>query len=644
MSEAVDAALDAVLAEVAGEDRPGQRRMAAEIAGAFEAGNHLLVQAGTGTGKSLGYLVPAALFAQSQRQPVVIATATRALQRQLMERDLPAVAKALAPILDRPLRYAVLKGRSNYVCLQRLHGGGATDDEQLAFVPTTGGALTEQAAMVRAWAEATQTGDRDDYPNPIDPKVWSAFSVSGRECVGESRCAFGEECFTALQRHHVMEADIIVTNHALLAIEALESIPVLPEYGALIVDEGHELVDRATTALSIALSGPQCDRSIAAARRFLSDEVVADLHDAADAVQVALQDCSGEIRELPSALREALHLLEGATREGITNLGSKPDEDDVASHQRAKSGLEETQMACRTLLASSAKDVVWVDDNGRLHLAPLSIAEDLRDQLFSRSPVVITSATLTVGGGFDVLAQTLGLTDETFTALDVGTPFDHAKQGILYVAGHLPPPNRDGIPMEGLDELAALIEAAGGRTLALFSSWAGVDRAEDFLRVRLSSEFPVLVQRRGDATGPLLERFASEPRTTLLGTIALWQGVDVPGESCICVVIDRIPFPRPDDPLLAARQRVVDAAGGSGFRSVAIPRAALLLAQGTGRLIRGPADRGVVAVLDSRLANAGYAGLLRSSLPPFWFTTRTDEVLAALKRLDEELPTAGAGR
>lgn len=643
MSEAVNTALDAVLAHVAGEDRPGQRHMATEIATALATGNHLLVQAGTGTGKSLGYLVPAALFAHENGQPVVIATATRALQRQLIERDLPAVAQALAPLLDRPLRFAVLKGRNNYVCLQRLHGGALPDDEQLSFVQPTGGALTEQAAMVRQWAEATPTGDRDDYPNPIDPRVWSAFSVSGRECVGESRCAFGEECFTALQRQHVLEADIIVTNHALLAIEALENIPVLPEYGALVVDEGHELVDRATTALTITLGGAQGDRSVSAARGFLDDDVIADLEEAADALRLALQDCSGELREIPEVLMSALRLLESATRTALASLGSTPD-DDVAGHQRAKSGLEELQEACRAVLSSSSTDVVWVDDNDRLHLAPLSIAENLRDQLFRRSPVVLTSATLSVGGGFEALAQTLGLTDTTYTALDVGTPFDHAKQGILYVAGHLSPPDRDGIPMEGLDELAALIEAAGGRTLALFSSWAGVDRAEDFLRVRLGSQYPVLVQRRGDATGPLLERFAAEPQTTLLGTIALWQGVDVPGESCICVVIDRIPFPRPDDPLLAARQRVVDAAGGSGFRSVAIPRAALLLAQGSGRLIRGPADRGVVAVLDSRLANAGYAGLLRASLPPFWFTTRTDEVLAALARLNAEFLTGGAER
>ena len=263
----------------------------------------------------------------------------------------------------------------------------------------------------------------------------------------------------------------------------------------------------------------------------------------------------------------------------------------------------------------------------------------LRTALFDRAPVVLTSATLTVGGGFDALLASLGLDEDEATTVDVGSPFDHARQGILYVAKDLPPPGRDGVAMEALDELAELIEAAGGRTLALFSSWRGVERAADYLRVRLGerADLPILVQRRGDAVGGLVERFAAEPTSTLLGTVSLWQGVDVPGESCILVVIDRIPFPRPDDPLLAARQQAVDEAGGSGFRAVSVPRAGLLLAQGAGRLIRGADDRGVVAVLDSRLATAGYSRALRASLPPFWYTTDRATVVGALSRLRDDL-------
>jgi len=316
------------------------------------------------------------------------------------------------------------------------------------------------------------------------------------------------------------------------------------------------------------------------------------------------------------------------------------DPDSAAKMQQAKAAVEEMQDTAGSMLNANDYDVVWLDPGENrapiLRRAPLSIGGLLRESLFSKTPVVLTSATLTVAGGFDSLIASLGLTDADVTTMDVGSPFDHAKQGILYVARELPPPDRDGVPMEALDTLAELIEAAGGRTLALFSSWRGVERAAEYLRVRLDNKkYPMLVQKRGDAVGTLVKTFADNPATTLLGTVSLWQGVDVPGESCICVVIDRIPFPRPDDPLIAARQQAVDDAGGSGFRSISVPRAGLLLAQGVGRLIRGETDKGVVAVLDSRLANAGYAKSLRASLPPFWFTTDKEVVIGSLERLNE---------
>ena len=277
--------------------------------------------------------------------------------------------------------------------------------------------------------------------------------------------------------------------------------------------------------------------------------------------------------------------------------------------------------------------------SGVARLAPLSVAGRLRQQMFARVPVVLTSATLTVGGSFDSLAGALGLVADAdapfagpdWQGLDVGSPFDFDRQAILYVARHLPPPGRDGIPEEALDEAGDLVEAAGGRALVLCSSWRAVERMGDYLRVRLPND--VLVQCRGDTVAALVDRFAADAHTVLVGTMSLWQGVDVPGPSCTLVVIDRIPFPRPDDPVLSARQEAVDRAGGSGFASVSVPRAGLLLAQGAGRLIRGPEDRGVVAVLDPRLATAGYARMLRASLPPMWFTTERDAVTAALSQI-----------
>ena len=639
MDEQIQDALDRVVVTLSGERRTGQSEMAIAVAEAFANGTHLIVQAGTGTGKSMGYLVPAALFAVERGTPVVVATATLALQRQLIERDIPALTHALEPVLGRPLRAAVLKGRNNYVCLHRLHGGPVSDEDDGLLERS---ALGEQAVAVRAWAEGTQTGDRDEFPDPIDARVWSGFSVGRRECVGESVCAFGAECFTAQRRIAAQDADIVITNHAMLAIDAIEGIPVLPEHGAIVIDEGHELVDRTTTALAITLNPVVIERALTRARAYLPDAQRARAHEACDALAAALIDVTGELRPVPDSVRSALTLVRDSVREAVRHFDTK--QADPANTQRLRGALEEIADAANTFLASGDSDVVWAD--GNLHRAPLSVASDLRERLFTRSPVVVTSATLTVGGDFDALVETLGLDDDV-RAIDVGSPFDYAKQGILYAAAHLDPPGRDGLPMAGLDDLADLIEAAGGRTLALFSSWHGVERAAEYLRVRLSADYPVLVQARGDATGPLLERFARDPRTSLLGTMGLWQGVDVPGESCTCVVIDRIPFPRPDDPLLAARQRHVDEAGGSGFRSVSVPRAALLLAQGAGRLIRGPEDRGVVAVLDSRLARAGYGRVLREGLPPFWYTTDTAHVLGALRRLDahyRQIATPDAAR
>jgi ATP-dependent DNA helicase DinG len=652
----LDEALAAVVAGIGGDDRQGQQQMAHVVAEAIEGRGHAVVQAGTGTGKSVGYLVPAALHAvDPDGGPVIVATATLALQRQLVDRDLPRVAQALEPVVGRPVSYAVLKGRNNYVCLQKLHGS-VPEDEGEALFDAPKSALGQQAVAVREWAESTSTGDRDEYPDDVDPRVWRAFSVGRRECVGESRCAYGEECFTVKRRVQAQQADIVVTNHAMLAIDALEGIPVLPEHDAVIIDEGHELVDRATQAITSELSVAMAERAVSRARRLVDPETAENLERAVegldDAMRLTAAELNGPTRleALSRDLVLALTLVRDSFHQAIAEVGADKDNkdpDSLAVRQQARGALEDVHDVAGALLVMGESDVVWLDPGeGRapmLKLAPLSVSGLLRTALFDRGPVIMTSATLTVGGGFDALLDSIGLTATDAHAVDVGSPFDHARQGILYVASDLPAPGRDGVAMEALDELAELIEAAGGRTLALFSSWRGVERAAEYLRVRLGdrADLPLLVQRRGDAVGGLVERFAADPASTLLGTVSLWQGVDVPGESCILVVIDRIPFPRPDDPLLAARQKAVDEAGGSGFRSVSVPRAGLLLAQGAGRLIRGTEDRGVVAVLDSRLATAGSSRALRASLPPFWYTTDRSTVIGSLERLRDEL---AAGR
>ena len=648
----VDNALDAVVEAMGGRRREGQHEMANAVAAAISEGSHVIVQAGTGTGKSFGYLVPAAVHAAITNNTVVVATATLALQRQLVERDLPRLAEALEPVISRPVTFAVLKGRNNYVCLEKLNGT-VPEDESEALFSTKRSELGDQVVAVRAWAESTETGDRDEYPDEIDPRVWRSFSVGRRECVGESKCTFGEECFTVKRRLQAQEADIVITNHAMLAIDAIEGIPVLPEHDAVIIDEGHELVDRATAAITSELTVSMVEKAISRVRKQIDAETVERLEVASETLDDAMREEAlalggpTQLTSLPKNVLLALTMVRDACNNAMSELAADRDKEPsaMAARQQARGALEDVHDVSGSLLIAGAHDVVWLDPGENraptLKLAPLSVSGLLREALFNKTPVVLTSATLTVGGGFDSLVGSLGLTESSVVTMDVGSPFDHAKQGILYVAKDLPAPGREGIAMEALDELAELIEAAGGRTLALFSSWRGVERAAEYLRVRLDSKkFPVLVQRKGDSVGNLVDKFTADQASTLLGTVSLWQGVDVPGESCIQVVIDRIPFPRPDDPLLSARQRAVDEAGGSGFRSIAVPKAGLLLAQGAGRLIRGPEDRGVVAVLDSRLATAAYGRALRASLPPFWYTTDRPTVVSALTRLRDELDAA----
>ena len=620
-------ALAAAATALGSEPRPGQLAMAEAVAASLASGRsapqHLLVQAGTGTGKSLAYLVPAALHAV-KGDAVVVATATLALQRQLVERDLPVVASALEPLLPRPLTYAVLKGRHNYVCLERLHRQEPEDDGD-AIIPRS--ALGQQAVAVREWALETQTGDRDEFGESIDPRVWRGMSVSRRECVGEMRCAYGAECFTAKRREIAMAADIVVTNHAMLAIHAVEGIPVLPDHDAVIVDEAHELVDRVTQALALELSARSVEQALSRARKFLRPSTADDLADAAERLTEASRE-DGRYREAPRDLLLALSSIRDVARAGISEIPTDDDLDTLAARQRARGGLEEIFDAAGRLIAATSAEVTWVE-SGTVKLAPLEIAGVLGSSLMAERPVALTSATLTLGENFDECAARMGVPGE-WQGLDVGSPFDYAQQGILYVARHLPPPGREGIPEEALDEVGDLIDAAGGRTLVLCSSWRAVERMGDYLRVRLST--PVLVQRRGEPAAALVSAFEAEPATSLVGTMSLWQGVDVPGETCSLVVIDRIPFPRPDDPIVSARQ---EALGREGFREVSVPRAGLLLAQGAGRLIRDASDRGVVAVLDPRLASASYGKTLLAAMPPLWLTDDRAVVLAALGRLRE---------
>jgi ATP-dependent DNA helicase DinG len=695
--------------------------MVGAVARAIDNGEHLLVQAGTGTGKSLGYLVPAVRHAVVSGERVVVSTATLALQRQVMARDLPLVASAVAPSLPRPPKIALLKGWHNYLCRHRIAGGYPVEEPAGLFSaadgrgaaehprPEAASRLGREVTRVREWAEETSTGDRDDLVPGVSDRAWRQVSVTAMDCLGR-RCPLVDDCFPEQARARAHEADVVVTNHAMLGIAASGSPGVLPEHSVLVVDEGHELPDRVTAQATAELSPTVVERAARLARRHggvPGDDLVA----AASALGAALTDVApGRLRDgLSGGLLLVVEGVRDAARAVLTGL--RPDagaagavEDGEGGRKMATAAVLAVFEIAERMAGDPGRDVLWTtgDEPGaaptRLLAAPLDVAGLVRSGLVRGRTVVLTSATLSLGGSFVPLARAVGLRpdeqvadaqvadeqaadgervpdgeaapaamppaaeivretdragppqpasvdpdpaqdDQAWRGIDVGSPFDHRTHGILYVAHRLPPPGREPATEAQLDEIAELVTAAGGATLGLFSSRRAATVAAEAMRSRL--DVPVLCQ--GDDVVPtLVRRFVQDDATCLFGTLSLWQGVDVPGAACRLVLIDRIPFPRPDDPIRSARTEAVEAAGGNGFMAVSATHAALLLAQGSGRLLRTETDRGVVAVLDPRLVTARYGTYLMRSMPPFWRTTDRDVVLQALRRLAAGGGDAGA--
>jgi ATP-dependent DNA helicase DinG len=707
----VDHLLDVAVAALGGSPREGQRRMANQVAEAVEKGEHLLVQAGTGTGKSLGYLVPSVRHAVLADERVVVSTATLALQRQVMTRDLPLVADALAPELPRTPRIALLKGWHNYVCVHKTSGGYPPDDQGMLFDLGDRGAaehpsttdpadgedagkesLGAQVVRLREWADETETGDRDDLVPGVTDRAWRQVSVTSLECLGQ-RCPLLEECFPERARAAARSADVVVTNHAMLGVAASGSPHVLPEHQVLVVDEAHELADRVTAQSTAELSVGSVEHAGRMARRH-GGIATTELDSAATALGAALIHLpEGRFTQgLPEGTRQAVAMVRDAARGLLSAL--RPEKPAAGEAAPADSGLKIATSSVLALfevaerMAAEADDqrytVLWCsraerDGATRIYAAPLAVNGLIRTHLLSGRASVLTSATLSLGGEFRSMARSIGLEGAgeaaaaTATAatvavsapggsegttldlpkpaasqapaslpwhgVDVGSPFDYPRQGILYIARRLPPPGREPATDAQLDEIEALITAAGGRTLGLFSSRRAAVAVGEAMRERL--DVPVLVQGE-DQLPTLVKQFAADEPTCLFGTLSLWQGVDVPGRSNQLVIIDRIPFPRPDDPVKSARSEAVAASGGNGFMSVSATHAALLLAQGAGRLIRSTEDRGVVAVLDPRLSTARYGEFLTRSLPAFWRTTDREVALGALRRLAEApvAPTA----
>lgn len=630
--------LSAAVESIGGQARAGQEQMAHAVAQALETERHLAVQAGTGTGKSLAYLIPAIRHAQATNSTVVVSTATIALQRQLVDRDLPQLADALEPLLSRRPTFAILKGRSNYLCKNKLTRDEDFEDALIAEKDVSW--LGKHIRRLHEWANETATGDRDTLEPGVPDLAWRQVSVSAKECLGATRCPAGEECFGEQARREARQVDVVVTNHALLAIDALADVDVLPLHDAVIVDEAHELDGRITAVATSEITVASLKLAAKRASKIGAENKVADL---AEDLKIALDSArEGRWERLPAGMDGPLVALRDALWSLKLEVSRSPDGEAVNDPDRHAErvalgnhlvDLHDSFVRILEVFSQADpaqhRDVVWLDD-GTLRVAPLSVAGLLHTRLFSEKTVILTSATLSLGGNFQAMATTWGLPHGSWDALDVGTPFDPATSGILYAAIHLPEPGRDGLPPETLDEIYELIMAAGGRTLGLFSSKRAAIQATDAMRDRLP--FDVLCQG-DDSTGALVERFSKNENTCLFGTLSLWQGVDVPGRSCSLVIIDRIPFPRPDDPLLQSRKKAADAAGRNGFMEISATHAALLLAQGAGRLLRKTTDRGVVAILDRRIITKRYGGFFLSSLPPFWRTTDPAVVRGALTRL-----------
>ena len=633
----------------AGEHRRGQEQMTEAVANAFESGRHLAVAAGTGTGKSLAYLIPAVLSGRT----VVVATATKALQDQLATKELPFLAAQRATgqlrPRGRPFRWTILKGRSNYLCRQRfaeatrtgvqlsldtaVTAPGPSGDAEAPpgrAEPAAGSGSappTGELGRLVAWADRSPTGDRADVEWVLPRGLWERLSVSAAQCPGRNRCPQGAGCFAEAARERAEQADIVVVNTHLLVLHLL-GFGVLPHHDLVIIDEAHQFEDTVTSIAGVTV-GERKLRDVAQQVNAVTAQGGAPLADSGRRLAELLEGHRG--RRLPAdgppELGEALALAQNRLETAVAGLRDAQTAGDDAEAQRLRALGEVSALSAEVaVLLSPPEDTVSFVEGGpgapELRLAPLEVGGLLREPLFGERTVVMTSATLG-----SLVAGSLGLEHDDYSYLDVGSPFDYPRAGLLYCAAHLPPRNSPDFTAAAIDELEALVNAARGRTLALFTSHRMLDEAADALRRRL--RWPLL--RQGDLPPlQLLERFAASDATCLFATIGFWQGVDVPGPALTLVTLDRLPFPRPDDPLLSARREHI---GDDAFRLVDLRRASMLLAQGAGRLIRTSADRGVVAVLDRRLLTARYRAELLEQVPPLRRTVERSEVLEFLASL-----------
>lgn len=631
------------------EHRPGQIDMARAVLRAFEEQRHLIVEAGTGTGKTLAYLVPAVASALAGRGRVIISTGTKNLQEQLMEKDIPF----LQNILPKPFAATYMKGRSNYLCLNRLaRAEGSPILEGLEEV--------DYFEEVSDWAKETQIGDRAELANlPESLSFWRHIDARPDTCLGQ-KCPDFDPCFITRMRDRAKEADIVVVNHHLffadLALRNGNYGSVLPDYTAVILDEAHLIEDVASEYFGSQVSNYQIDdlvRDLGMLRLEEADidrEVTrsaARLSQFADNLWMGFRDGRGEEGRSPivpgtfakrnsegefeaTPLGELYMAVDGAIARVESTLDTMRDK--PAEIESLVRRLRQIRFDLQFIVTGSDKKFVyWIERRNRgifLRASPIDVAGLLQDKLFDAVPtVVLTSATLSSGGNFAFIRDRLGL--DTADDLIAESIFDYQSQAILYLPAKMPEPRSREWSDAAADEVVKILNATEGRAFVLSTSLAGMQSL--FENVWAEINYPCLVQ--GSASkGQLLKRFRETPNAVLFATSSFWQGVDVRGEQLSCVIIDKLPFAVPTDPIVAARQRYIEDSGGSSFHEYSVPQAIIALKQGLGRLIRSTTDRGVLAVLDPRLRTKPYGRTFLKSLPSCRVTSRIEDLAEIFQR------------
>ena len=619
------------------EYRASQQEMAAVVADVFRDGGELLVEAGTGTGKTLAYLIPAVLSGQR----VVISTGTKNLQEQLFYKDIPLLRKAMKV----PFTACLMKGRANYLCLTRF--------AQFAMQPSF--RVFEEAShfdAVRRWAEMSKTGDRAEIPGaPESLDFWKGISARSENCTGKE-CPEFERCYVTKLRQRAADSDIIIVNHHLLFADLMVREgsygEVIPDYDYLVLDEAHQIESVVTQYFGVTVSttgveelardteaawethatGSHLSQARIEIRRLRSvaQELFETYRTKEDRYRIRPQPTSAPQERYRAAFLKQLAKVR-------TNLGAipKPDEATVALVRRAG----EIALDLETILdAADPEAVSWCESRERsiaLRSSPIRVAPIIQQTLLAKKrAVVMTSATLAVEDSFDYMSERLGIGTERCQLLV--SPFDYREQAMLYVPRHLPAPRDGGYLQSAVAEIRALLSASRGRAFVLFTSFANLHAVRRALQGELP--YPLLVQ--GEAPrGELLETFRDTTGAVLLGTSSFWEGVDVIGDQLSLVIIDKLPFAVPGDPLIAARIDLVASTGGNAFADYQVPMAVLSLKQGLGRLIRSRTDRGVVAVLDSRIATSGYGERFVASLPPYRLTHDRQDVVRFFEATDE---------